>query len=140
MRIEHTIEIDAPIQRVWEVTLDVESWAKHTPTIESIERLDDGPITIGSQARIKQPGQGAKVWTVSQLDRQKRFAWSTKAFGATMTGDHLLEAKDDHATRNTLAIEMNGGLAPVVGALLRRPILAAITKENKGFKAAAETN
>jgi uncharacterized membrane protein len=140
MRIEHTIEIDAPVERVWEVTLDVESWPEHTPTIESIERLDDGPVTIGSQARIKQPGQRAKVWTVSALDSEKRFAWSTKAFGTKMTGDHLLEATDEGTTRNTLAIEMHGGLAPVVGALLRRPILAAITKENEGVKSAAEAN
>ncbi len=140
MRIEHTIEIDAPIERVWETTLDVESWPKHTPTIESVERLDDGPIAVGSRARIKQPGQGAKVWTVSSLDHEKRFAWATKAFGTTMTGDHVLESKDGATTRNTLAIEMQGGLAPVVSALLRRPILGAITKENQGIKSAAEAN
>lgn len=137
MRVEHSVEIDAAVQRVWNITLDVESWPQHTPTIESIEKLDAGPMAIGSRARVKQPGQGAKVWTVSQLDPEKRFAWWTKALGTTMTGIHLLD-ESDAGTTSTLAIEIDGPLAPIVGALVRRPILAAITRENQGIKQAAE--
>jgi carbon monoxide dehydrogenase subunit G len=48
MRFEHTIEIEAPIERVWQVTLDVESWPKRIPTVESIERLHEGPLAVGS--------------------------------------------------------------------------------------------
>ena len=44
MRIEHTIEIDAPVKRVWELTLDVESWPQLSPTFTSVERLDAGSI------------------------------------------------------------------------------------------------
>ena len=139
MRVEHSIEIDAPAQRVWNITLDVESWPHHTPTIESIERLDAGPLTIGSRARVKQPGQGAKVWTVSQLDPEKRFAWWTKTLGTTMTGIHLVDGSDA-GTTSTLAIEIDGPLAPIVGAVVRRPVLAAITRENQGIKQAAEAN
>lgn len=138
MRVEHSIDIDAPVQHVWNITLDVEAWPKHTPTIESIERLDGGPLAIGSQARVKQPGQAARVWTVSQLDPEKRFAWWTKAFGSTMTGIHLLDGNDARTT-STLAIEIEGPFAPIVGALVRRPIMAAITRENQGLKQATET-
>jgi len=34
----------------------------------SVERLDDGPITLGSRARVKQPGQRPAVWTVTELE------------------------------------------------------------------------
>ena len=137
MRIEHTIDIEASAEKVWELTLDVEAWPEHTPTMDSIERLDNGPLAIGSQAIIKQPGQRPKVWTVSRLDDESAFAWSTRALGMTMTGGHYLTATEAGITQ-TLAIDLAGPLAPVLGPLLRRPILSAITKENEGFKSAAE--
>lgn len=137
MNVEHTIDIAADPERVWALTLDVESWPQHTPTMDSIERLDDGPLAVGSQALVKQPGQRAKVWTVSRLEPGKAFAWGTRAFGLTMTGGHYLTPRAGGTTQ-TLAVDLDGRMAPVLGPLLRRPILAAITKENEGFKAAAE--
>jgi uncharacterized membrane protein len=137
MRIEHEIEIEAPVATVWEVTLDVESWPQMSPTMDSVKRLDTGPLSVGSQARVKQPGQRAKVWTVTQIDHEKTFAWSTQSLGMTMTGIHSLRSTGQR-TVNTLVVEIEGGLALIVGRLLRRPILAAITAENEGFKATAE--
>lgn len=139
MRIEHTIDIAATPERVWELTLDIESWPRYTPTMDSVERLDSGPLAVGARARIKQPGQRAKVWTVAQLDDEKAFAWGTRAFGMTMTGGHYLTATVDGTTQ-TLAIELDGPMAPLLGPLLKRPILSAITKENEGFKSAAEAS
>ena len=137
MRIEHTEDIKAPVERVWDLTMDVESWPSITPTMSRIERLDQAPLRIGSDVRIKQPGQRQRVWTVSALDPQRRFAWSTRAMGMTMTGSHLLDPSHD-GTRNTLTIDLDGPLAPLLGPLLRRPIRRALASENEGFKAAAE--
>ena len=138
MRIEHSIEIAAPVERVWDLTMDVESWPEHTSTITSVERLEDAPLAIGSTARIKQPAQPTRTWTVTALEPKKRFAWATKTMGTTMTGSHYL-APTEHGTRNTLTVDIEGPLAPVVGLLIRRPIRKAITTENEGFKAAAES-
>ncbi|MEZ4503873.1 MAG: SRPBCC family protein [Dehalococcoidia bacterium] len=137
MRIEHRIEIAAPVDRVWDLTLDVEAWPELTPTITKVERLDDGPMAIGSQARIKQPAQSTKVWTVTELEPRRRFAWATKAMGTRMTGGHQLE-EHEGVTTNTLTVDIEGAMAPIVGRLLSRPIRNAITKENEGFKRAAE--
>jgi uncharacterized membrane protein len=137
MGIEHTIDIDAPIERVWALTLDVESWPDHTPTMTSIERLDDGPIAVGSAARIKQPAQRARVWTVSHLEPGRRFAWSAATMGTTMTATHELTPNGSRTTQ-TLRVEIEGTLSRLVGALVRRPIAKAIATENLGFKTAAE--
>jgi len=63
MRFENTIEIDAPADRVWALTTDVESWPAITPTMTKVERLDNGPFHATSTARVKQPvtpnGSGA---------------------------------------------------------------------------------
>ena len=47
MRLEHTIDINAPIDRVWDLTLDVEALPNLTSTMTSVERLDDGPLAVG---------------------------------------------------------------------------------------------
>ncbi len=135
--LEHTIEISAPVDRVWAMTLDVESWPEFSPTMTTIERLETGPIAVGSTARVKQPGQGAKIWTVSALDEERTFAWQTKFMGTTMTGGHHL-APTTTGTQQRLTIDIDGPLASVVGALLGRPLRKAIAAENKGFAAAAE--
>jgi len=138
MRIENVIAINTPVPRVWGLTLDVESWPEHSPTMTSIERLDDGPLAVGSKARVKQPAQRAKVWTVTELDPERSFAWSTRVMGTTMTGRHMMAPSGDGTTQ-TLTVDIEGPLAPLVGALVRRPILKAISTENQGFKAAAES-
>jgi len=137
MRIEHTIEIDASIERLWTLTLDVESWPDHTPTMTSIERLDDQPLAVGSAVRIKQPAQRARVWTVTELEPGRRFAWSARTMGTTMTATHAITPNGAGATQ-TLSVEIEGRLRRVVGAVIGRPISKAIATENLGFKSAAE--
>ncbi len=137
MRIEHSIDIAAPVERVWDLTVDVESWPEFTPTITRVQRLDAGQLTIGSKARIKQPAQGERTWTVTTLEPKQRFAWATKFMGLTMTGGHQLTPTAT-GMRNTLSVEIDGVLAPVLGLFIRGPIRSAITQENEGFKRAAE--
>lgn len=137
MRIENTLKIEAPVERVWELTLDVESWPDHTPTMTSVERLDRSPIAVGSAVRIKQPAQRARIWTVSDLEPGRRFAWSTRTMGTTMTGTHTL-VPSDSGTTQILSVDIEGRFSRLVGALIGRPIGKAIAAENLGFKTAAE--
>ncbi|MET0148825.1 MAG: SRPBCC family protein [Acidimicrobiales bacterium] len=137
MKLENVQKIEAPVDVVWALTEDVERWPAVTPTMTTVERLDDGPLAVGSQARIKQPGQGTRVWTVTRLEPGRLFAWSTKALGTQMEGSHHLEA-DGRGCVNRLELEMTGATAGVVGRLLGRTLLKAITTENEGFKRVAE--
>jgi hypothetical protein len=81
MRIKHSIEIAAPVARVWKLTLDVEKWPDLTPTITRIEWLSEPPVRVGCQARIKQPGQRAKIWTVTEFEPERCFTWATRSLG-----------------------------------------------------------
>ncbi len=137
MRIENTIEIEAPIERLWDLTLDVESWPDHTPTMTSIERLDDQPLAVGSAVRIKQPAQRQRVWTVTELEAGRRFAWSARTMGTVMTATHTL-TPNGAGTSQTLSVDIEGRLGRVVGALIGRAIAKAIATENLGFKSVAE--
>ena len=137
MRIEHVEDIEAPLDEVWDLTMRVESWPSLTPTMTRVQRLDAAPLRVGADVKIKQPGQPERVWTVRELEPKRRFAWSTRAMGMTMTGVHQLDHSTS-GTRNTLAIDLDGRLAPVLGRLLKRPLRRALATENDGFKTAAE--
>lgn len=137
MRITHSIDIDAPPERVWDLTLDVESWPDHTPTMTRVQRLDYDELGVGSRVKIKQPGQASRVWTVSDLRPGERFAWSARAMGTQMTATHELRPAGAMTT-NTLVVDIEGPLSGIVGRLVRRPIQRAIRTENEGFKTAAE--
>jgi uncharacterized membrane protein len=137
MQLVDRVEIAASAEAVWALTVDVEGWPAITPTMTSVERLDDGPLAIGSQARIKQPGQGTRVWTVTKLEPGRRFAWATTALGLTMEGAHLIEGEGPSCT-NTLTLDVTGPLASTLGRLLSGQLKKAIHTENQGFKTSAE--
>lgn len=136
IRVENVIHINAPIEHVWDLTMDVETWPEITPTMTRVELLDS-PLDLGSEARIKQPGQRERTWTVTELEPTRSFAWSTNMVGLSMTGAHHLEATSG-GTNNTLIVEVDGPLAPILGPLMKRPIAKAIAAENEGFREAAE--
>ena len=137
MRWESRIEIDAPAQRVWQLTEDVESWPTMTPTITSVKRLDAGPLRIGSQARIKQPAQSLAVWTVTELEPGRRFSWRTRRMGLTMVGSHTISGEGG-ACRNTLTLDVEGRGSRLFGLLFGALMRRTLDTENAGFKQQAE--
>lgn len=137
MKIQHTLDIAAPPTRVWDITIDVEALPEHTPTMTSVTMLDPPPLTVGSTVRIKQPAQRAKVWTITELVADKRFSWTTKSRGMTMTARHdLVETKT--GTQCTLTVDVDGPVAPLVGPLVRPAIRKALAVENAALKSVAE--
>ena len=138
MKIADEIDIAAPVERVWELTLDIESWPDITPTIRAVERLDTGPLRPSSTARVKQPGQREKVWTVTTVDpNAHRFEWRARVFGTEMTAAHLVTPTSS-GTTNTLTIDITGRGAGLVGRLVGGRIRKALVTENQSFKRVAE--
>ncbi|HRW38676.1 MAG: SRPBCC family protein [Acidimicrobiales bacterium] len=136
MEIRDERSIDASVDDVWRLTVDVERWPELTPTIRSVERLDDGPFGVGSRARIVQPMQRPAVWTVTRFEPPHAFAWETTTMGVTMVGTHDLVAEGD-GCRSVLGLEVRGRGAGAFRALFGRRIQRAIETENRGFERAA---
>ena len=137
MRLENEIDIAAPSETVWALTLDVEGWPEVTPTMTEITRLDDGPLAVGSQARVKQPAQRARVWTVTRLD-PNHYEWDAKMGPIRMRGGHHVTPTDTGCT-NLLALDLEGLGSGLFGLVAKRTLAKALQQENEGFKAAAES-
>jgi uncharacterized membrane protein len=133
MRISHQIPIDAPADTVWAVTMDIERWPDWTPTVRAATRLDDGPLKVGSVARLSQPMQPVAEWVVTEMVPGRLFSWQTRRPGLDMIATHRLQPQGS-ATENTLQVDCKGALAWLLWPLLRVAIGRALADENRALK------
>ncbi|HEX2041826.1 MAG TPA: SRPBCC family protein [Acidimicrobiales bacterium] len=138
MRVETTLDIDAPAERVWEVMADVERWPEWTASVERAERLDDGPLRLGSRARLKQPRFPPVVWEVTELEPGRSFAWTAKNVGLTSVGRHRVVARGEGGATVTLTLEQEGPMAPLLALLTGKLTRRYVDTEAQGLKRRCE--
>lgn len=119
MRYETTVMTPKNPDQVWTSLVDVERWPALIETYRSVRRLDDGPLAVGSRARVEQVGLRPGEWTVSELVEGRAFSWQSLQPGVSVVAWHRVEPAPDGGCRLTLGIEMRGPLAGLVGWLLK---------------------
>ena len=139
MRYEATIDVAAPARQVFDVYADVERWPDWTASVTSIERLDEGPLRVGSRARVRQPWLPTTVWEVTELVPGERFSWVARGPGVVTTGIHIARDTDRAGvTEVTAALEQRGPLGAVLGLLSRRLTRRYLDIEVRGIKQRCE--
>ena len=91
MNFSITVEIQASPETVWGVLREIKRWPEWTPTVKSIRRLDNGPLAVGSRARIRQPRLPPADWRVTELEEGRSFTWVTGSPGLRVTARHWIE-------------------------------------------------
>ncbi|WP_406830256.1 SRPBCC family protein [Pedococcus sp. KACC 23699] len=133
-----TIDITAPVERVWAVLSDVERWSEWTDTVRWVRRLDDGPLRTGSCAKISQPKIPTVDYVVTELEPGTSFTWVSGGAAARTTARHVLEPLPGGGTHVTLSIEQTGWLGSLVGRLYRGITDRYLATEAAGLKARSE--
>jgi uncharacterized protein YndB with AHSA1/START domain len=136
-RFSITVDIRAAPERVWAVMRDGERWPEWTPTVTIVERLDDGPLALGSKVRIRQPKLPPAVWEITSLEEGKGFTWVTRSPGVVVTARHGVEPIAD-GTRATLSLEFEGVLGSLVAWLTRNLNNRYLGLEAAGLKSYSE--
>jgi len=137
MRFEHVLHVRARPETVWRLTTDIERLPSVTPTITAVRRFDSGPLRVGSAAELRQPKLRPAVWTVTELEENRRFVWEAKFMGSRMIATHVITSHGDGCT-NTLILEMRGLPRAVLGRIAAKQLRAALATENQSFKTHAE--
>lgn len=119
MHIEETVEVPAPIERVWDVTVDLARWPAWNSTVEAAALLDAPPVRPGLRARLTQPGNRPALWTVTRVEPPRWFVWETRPLGMHVVAAHELQPTDA-GTRVRLAIDVSGPTAPLLGWIVIR--------------------
>ena len=139
MKVETKVEIEARPERVWEVMTDVESWPQWTASVERAERLDDGPLQVGSRARLKQPKFPPVVWVVTELDPGMSFSWTAKNVGVTSTAEHRIVPGTSGGVTVKLSLRQEGPLAALLALLTSKLTRRYVETEAQGLKRRCET-
>jgi uncharacterized protein YndB with AHSA1/START domain len=127
---ESTQHLEADPRRVWDAISDVTRWPEWLDTVTSLKRLDDGPLRVGSRARIKQPGFPPAVWEVTEVVDGHHFTWHAGAPGLRSVGRHVVEP-DGTGARVTLAIDQTGPLAPLAARVWGRRTRDYVEREGR---------
>lgn len=104
----------------------------------AVQRLDSGPLQVGSTARVEQPRMRPLTWTVTELVPESTFTWATAATGMHIAGTHTITEIDTGRTQLDLAITSTGPLAAIVDLAVGRRTRRYLQLEAAGVKAAAE--
>jgi carbon monoxide dehydrogenase subunit G len=136
--LQHTVTIAAPPERVWAMVIDVEQWPARIPTVDAVERLDPGPLAVGSRTRLQQPRLPTAVWTVTEFADGSSYTWASTSPGVTVTATHVVEPHAD-GSRLTLAVTVSGPLSWIGWVLTRSLTWRYVETEAAAIKRAAET-
>ena len=80
--VRQSIEIDAPIERVWEVVMDPERLGEWVSIHRAVSDVPDGPLTRGSQFRqeMRLKRVPLKVqWEVTECEAPRLATWRGEA-------------------------------------------------------------
>jgi uncharacterized protein YndB with AHSA1/START domain len=138
MEFRASTHINAPVERVWEILTDVERWPEWTRSMSTVKRLDPGPLTVGSRARITQPKLPTVVWQVTELKPQQSFSWTAHSLGITSVADHQL-VRTDGGTDVTLVLRQTGPLSGVVRLMTGGLTRQYLDMEAQGLKNRSES-
>jgi uncharacterized protein YndB with AHSA1/START domain len=137
MLFEASVDIASDPAAVWAVYVDVERWPAWTDSVTSVERLDQGPIHVGSRTRVRQPRLPAAVWTVTAIEPGRSFTWEATGPGLRTVGTHVVEPTPTGA-RATARLEQLGRLGGLVGRLTKGLTESYLAMETAGLKARCE--
>ena len=133
----HAVTIAASPARVWAVVTDVERWPERIPTVDTVERLEPGPLRVGSRTRLRQPRLPEAVWTVTELDEGTSFTWQSRSPGITINAGHHVEPQDG-GSRLELSVAVTGPLSSIGWLVTRSLTRMYVETEAASIKQAAE--
>lgn len=136
MRFEKTIHIDAPVDVVRDVVMDVGSWPRLTESVSTVELLDPGPLKVGSRVRIKQPRLPRTDWTVTEVS-EAGFTYEAKGPGVRTVARHEVTASGP-GTVLRLVLDQAGPVGLLIGRLGAGMTRRYLELEANGMKSGAE--
>lgn len=132
-----SIDIAAPVERVWAVMSDVGRWHEWTPSVKSIKRIGDGPFAVGSRAVIRQPKFPPALWKVVAIEPGTSFTWVSVGPGLRVVARHAVEPTPG-GSRAMLSLDLQGILGGVFGRMTKDITERYLAFEANGLKARSE--
>ena len=101
-------------------------------------RLGDGPLRLGSRAKIRQPGIPETEYVVTELEPGRSFTWVKTGPGVLTAARHDAEPLPGVRTCVRLSVTQSGWLRSFVGRFYRGLTDRYLANEANGLKARCE--
>ncbi|WP_424973156.1 SRPBCC family protein [Dinoroseobacter sp. S76] len=134
--VESSILITAPLETVWQYTIDVNRWPEWCPTIQAASVQDADQLSIGTEFSVKQPLQPKRRWQVTELVPNKVEAWRTIDEKERFVARHVL-VDNRTSIESTLQLRFVPTWWPIQ-SLLTLAFKAALNRENRALKVVCE--
>ena len=132
-----TIGIDVPAGRVWQVMIDTDRWHEWTPSVNSIKRLDTGPLVVGSRLVIRQPKFPPARWSITAFDAGLSFTWMSSGPGIRVVAQHCVKPTGN-GSQASLSLDFQGVFGSVFGRMTKSITERYLDFEARGLKARSE--
>jgi len=113
MRFSSSVEINAPVEKVWSLIDRLEEWPQWMQSIKNIERVSEGPLAVGSQLFVTAKVSRLTVnllMTITEFVPERSVVMQGKALGTNLTRFYFLEPVNGK-TKVTIGGEVSGLLA-----------------------------
>jgi uncharacterized protein YndB with AHSA1/START domain len=126
-RIEESVEIKRPVDKVFAYTTEAKSWPKWHPFIPESEQTSQGPISVGTTFKGVNRMMGLSMkWTAKATEYEPNKKWGkTITCGSMIIEDHLTFEPIEKGTRFTLVYDMKVGgflklFSPMIVSSMRK--------------------
>jgi len=113
MRFSSSVEINAPVGKVWSLVDRLEEWPQWMPSIKKIEKVSSGPLSVGSQLSVTAKVSRLTVnllMTITEFAPERSVVMQGKALGTNLIRFYTFEPVNDKA-KVTIGGEVSGLLA-----------------------------
>ena len=141
-RVERTARIPAPPSEVFAYLADLDNLVEWQSGIVSAERVDDGPMRVGSSARVTRELMGQRLavpLTVTDYEAPNRLGIASEVSGVKAAAMLDLAAADDGATTDlAFAMEIRGSgmtsfMEPMIASAAKGDIEASLQRLQARF-------
>jgi len=129
-RIEESIEIKRPVDKVFAYTTDAKSWPKWQSFILEAEQTSQGQIGIGTTFKGTNRMMGLRVeWAAKVMEYEPNRRWGKNiTFWSTIIEEHLIFDHIEGGTKFTLVYDMKvGGVLKLFSSM----VVSSIRKQTK---------
>jgi len=143
-RVERTARIPAPPSEVFAYLADLDNLAEWQSGIVSAERVDSGPMRVGSSARVVRELMGQRLavpLTVTDHEPPGRLGIASEVSGVRAAAMLDLTAADDGAATDlAFAMEIRGSgmtsfMEPMIASAAKGDIEASLARLTARFSA-----
>ena len=141
-RVERTARIPAPPSEVFAYLADLDNLAEWQSGIVSAERVDSGPMAVGSSARVTRELMGQRLAVplmVTDYEAPNRLGIASEVSGVKAAAMLDLAAADDGATTDlAFAMEIRGSgmtsfMEPMIASAAKGDIEASLQRLQARF-------